>query len=327
MIKTSIDCVVVGSILAEPIIIGDVLLCKAGAPVSAQLKNTLPKFGVTEVAIVETNGDHLFDAVTDLNNISLNTYDKLLNLDISDIVKCANKIVDNLTDSDVSNDVMHMLLDHDEDTFQHSVNVAYLAVIVGIRLRLSSRQLRELALGALLHDIGKLKIPKEILCKPAALDDVEYAIIKQHPYQGLCLLQQNKAISSSVLQIILQHHENFDGTGYPRHLKGEHSYVLARVVHICDVYEALCAKRSYKPALSRRLVRDKLMGGAGTMFDPRLLKAFLESVPLYLPGELVNIGKRVGIVKDVTDAMNPLIVYNNEVMPLTSFELLCSDCA
>lgn len=327
MTKTSIDCVVVGSILAEPVIIGDVLLCKAGVPINAQLKNTLPKFGITEVAIESSPSDVLLEDFTDLSCISKTTYAKLLDLDISDIIKCANKIVDNLTDADASNDVMHMLLDYDENTFQHSVNVAYLAVIVGIKLHLTSKQLQDLALGALLHDIGKLKIPHDILCKPAALDDIEYAIIKQHPYQGLCLLQQNKKINSSVLQIVLQHHENFDGTGYPRHLKGEHSYLLARIVHICDVYEALCSQRAYKSALSRRLVRDKMMSGANTQFDPKLLKAFLEAVPLYLPGELVNIGKKVGIVKDVTDAMNPLIIYNNDVMPLTSFELLCSECA
>ena len=327
MIKTSIDTVSVGSILSESIVIGDVLLCKEGTPISAQLKNTLPKFGITEVVVRHSDSDDLTKDLMDLQHAPKAVFTKLLNLDISDLIKCASKIVDNLTDNDGSNDMLQLLLDYDEGTFQHSVNVAYLSVLVGIKMKLSNRQLYDLALGALLHDIGKLRIPHDVLNKPGQLTDNEYALIKQHPYQGLCVLERNSVISTSVLQIILQHHENYDGTGYPRHLKGDHSYLLARIVHVCDVYEALCAQRAYKSALARRLVRDKLMEGSNKQFDPKILKVFLETVPLYLPGELVNIGKHIGVVKEVTDLLNPTIIYNNEVMSLTAFEVLCSECA
>ena len=327
MLKTSIDEVVIGAKLAEPIMLGDVLLCKAGVPISAQLKSALPKFGITEVTVESSDSDDIMESLNDLSNLPKSVYNRLLKLDISDLITCSKKIVDNLRDNDSSNDMLFALLDYDEGTLQHSVNVAYLAVIMGIHLHLPNKQLYDLALGSLLHDIGKLKIPHDILCKEGKLTDDEYALIKQHPYQGLCVLHSHECISTSVMQIILQHHEHYNGTGYPRKLKGSHIYKLARIVHICDVYEALCAKRSYKEPMKRREVRDKMFAGSNKLFDPILLQTFMQCIPLYLPGELVELNGRTGIVHSLDNVLTPIIYYNNSLVPLDVFEVLCAECA
>lgn len=313
--------VVVGSKLSEPIKIHGVLLCKEGTPMSEQLKETLPKFGVNEVSVESVFNEKIDKNALDFSTLNQMSYMAMRRLDISEVIICAKNLVQNsLTSED--NSLLNVLFEYDEDTHRHSVNVAELAVTVGIRIGLNTDELHNIAIGALLHDIGKSEIPIEILKKPGKLTDGEFNMVKKHPLMGYKLAMYGGELNSSIKQIIYQHHENYDGTGYPRNLYGINSFRLARLVHICDVYEALCSKRSYKKAIPRRTVRKMMEEGSGTQFDPKLLRQFMECIPLYIIGETVESDGRLGIVCDTNNILNPSIYCDGQIYELEEFENL-----
>ena len=123
-----------------------------------------------------------------------------------------------------------------------------LAVEIGEQLGLSPSRLRSLAIGGLLHDIGKLSVPESILQKPGPLDDDEYAVIKLHPERGRELLNELGGFDETVGRLVLDHHERLDGSGYPRGLRGEELDLATRILAVCDVYDALVSPRVYRAA-------------------------------------------------------------------------------
>lgn len=321
-VQVSVKDLIVGTKIVEPVKVHGTLLCKPGTIVSEQLKRTLPKFGVTEISVIPSAVDRAGEGVITLSNFDNKAYDVIKNLNLNDLILCAKTLVNSAAAEETN--LLHVLLEYDKSTYQHSINVAVFALMLGIYLDLPVCDLENLALGSLLHDIGKLSVPLDILNKPGKLEVHEFDRIKQHPHEGYKMLDSVPEINSAVKQIVWQHHENYDGSGYPRGLKGDNSYRLARIVHVCDVYEALCVKRSYKQPFPRKVVRQTLEQNSGTMFDPKLLTAFLECTPMYLVGEMVTQGKRVGVVVDVTDKMNPLISCHDVVFTLNQFEKLDS---
>jgi HD-GYP domain-containing protein (c-di-GMP phosphodiesterase class II) len=155
--------------------------------------------------------------------------------------------------------------------------VAALAVEVGEELGLSPVRLRSLAIGGLLHDIGKLSLPSAILQKPGALDDAEYEIVKLHPGRGQELLKELGGFDESVTRLVLDHHERLDGTGYPRRLRADELDLSTRILAVCDVYDALVSERVYRPAWPQERALALLRDESGTAFDERCVDA-LETV-------------------------------------------------
>lgn len=165
------------------------------------------------------------------------------------------------------------LAEKDEYTERHTRRVALLAVEVGEELGLSKSRLRTLAIGGLVHDIGKLSIPDHILRKPGPLDDDEYAVIKQHPESGHKLLGELGGFSSGVRRLVLDHHERLDGKGYPQGISGEAIDLDTRILTACDVYDALITKRVYRSAWSQEAALEFLRSETGTAFDARVVDA------------------------------------------------------
>jgi HD-GYP domain-containing protein (c-di-GMP phosphodiesterase class II) len=165
------------------------------------------------------------------------------------------------------------LADKDEYTELHTRRVALLAVQVGEILGLSAGRLRTLAIGGLVHDIGKLSVPDAILKKPAALDDDEYEIVQLHPEWGDRLLKELGGFSDAVRSLVRGHHERLDGTGYPSGLTAEQLDLDTRILAVCDVYDALISKRVYRDAWSHDQAMDLLRREAGTAFDVRCVDA------------------------------------------------------
>ena len=137
----------------------------------------------------------------------------------------------------------------DRSTEEHTRRVAMLACAVGEELRLPPATLRHLAIGGLLHDMGKLRVPPGILCKPAALDAAEFALIKRHPEDGARLLADLGGFPPEVLALVLDHHERLDGGGYPRGLAEARIGLATRVLTVCDVYDALVSAPRLPPGL------------------------------------------------------------------------------
>lgn len=321
MYELPITDVAIGSTIAAPVYgANGTLLVKEGASVSAQLLKILPKFGVKTIKVSEVFKESIDLKILNgrLNNL---TYLAIKNLNINDIMRCANALVSNVL-KDEKYPILTLLYDEDESTAKHSFNVACLALNTAIQLGWSLDEVNHIAVAALMHDVGKLDIPHSILHKPGKLTEDEYNLVKQHVDYGCKAISAYDNIPTVVREVILQHHENHDGTGYPRQLKDYNICKQARLVHIADVYEALCAKRSYKPAIPRTIVRKIMLDNSGAMFDPILLNKFLNATPLCLLGEELEINGRIGIVINVENKDNPLISTEHGTMTLENFENL-----
>jgi HD-GYP domain-containing protein (c-di-GMP phosphodiesterase class II) len=178
------------------------------------------------------------------------------------------------------------LADKDEYTERHTRRVALRAVQVGETLGLSASRLRTLAIGGLVHDIGKLSVPDAILKKPGPLDDDEYAVVQEHPERGYRLLTELGGFPASVRQLVRDHHERLDGAGYPRGLSGGEIDLDTRILTVCDVYDALISKRVYRAAWSHDDAMALLHRETGTAFDPRCVAALEQVIGSEQPAPL-----------------------------------------
>ena len=166
-----------------------------------------------------------------------------------------------------------LLADKDESTEEHTRRVALRAVQVGEELGLAPGRLRQLAIGGLLHDIGKLSVPERILNKPAALDDEEFAAIKLHPGRGVKLLRELGGFGPAIHELVHSHHERLDGKGYPRGLTDCSLSLDTRILTVCDVYDALVSPRVYRDAWTHDDALGLLHQDTGTVFDERCVAA------------------------------------------------------
>jgi HD-GYP domain-containing protein (c-di-GMP phosphodiesterase class II) len=166
----------------------------------------------------------------------------------------------------------------DASTEEHTRRVAMLAVEIGERLGLSPTRLRSLAIGGLLHDIGKLSVPDSILQKPGPLDDDEFDVVKLHPERGRELLNELGGFDETVRRLVLDHHERLDGSGYPRGRAGAELDLATRILSVCDVYDALVSPRVYRAAWPREKALALLRDESHTAFDPRCVAALEQLV-------------------------------------------------
>jgi len=227
------------------------------------------------------------------------TGEKLGEGDLTPVLESVRSIVDEIV---AEKEVMVSLSDirsYDDYTFGHSVNVCALSVLIGSSFGLDQISLRELGVGAILHDIGKMMVPRSILLKPGKLSDDEFDIMKKHTKNGFEVLRQKYELSAKVCQVAYQHHERIDGSGYPRQLRGDQIILYARITGLADVYDAMTADRAYRPAFAPakvlRLIRDL----SGVEFDQDLVDVFFRHVAFYPLGSrvLLNTGE-IGFVVD-----------------------------
>ncbi len=175
------------------------------------------------------------------------------------------EMVDCIMSDDNTSRCLLTITNHDFYTYTHSVNVGILALIVAKRLfnGSSRHNMRELGAGFFLHDLGKVNIDPNIINKPGRLNQEEMQIIRQHPADGAKILSETKQLSREAYIIVMQHHERYDGSGYPKGLKEKDIHVYARICSIADVYDALTSERSYKEKLSQiaalKLMRDEMI--------------------------------------------------------------------
>jgi putative nucleotidyltransferase with HDIG domain len=169
------------------------------------------------------------------------------------------------------------LAEYDGDTYRHSLEVAATAAVVGERLSLSRTELVEVELGALLHDVGKLRLPAQILAKSGRLSDDEHRLVQLHPEWGAEMVGRIPGLAAVAL-IVRLHHERPDGTGYPHGLSHERIPVASRIVSVCDAYGAMTKRRPYSEPLDVNAALDELERHAGTQFDPQAVEALASFV-------------------------------------------------
>ena len=181
--------------------------------------------------------------------------------------------------NNVSN-LLQELKSFSKETYEHSVNVSNLAESFAQSIGLDENDIKKLKIAGLLHDIGKLNVPLEILNKPSRLTIEEYDVIKKHPDDGFKLLA-GCGLEDDVLQLILCHHERIDGRGYPNHLSESDIPPLARILSICDAYDAMHSSRSYIEEDSADYIRNEFIKNSGTQFDKQYVDLFLNYIDQY----------------------------------------------
>jgi len=187
----------------------------------------------------------------------------------------------------------------DTYTFQHSVSVCTLLVSFCHYLELSPEIIHEAGIGGMLHDIGKMRVPDHILNKPAKLTDEEFAIMKEHVTLGLEILRGTPGISRTVVQVAGEHHERFEGSGYPEQLQGGEISQLGRMAAIVDVYDALTSNRIYHKGMEPPAALTKLFEWSDHHFDAELVQHFIQAIGIYPVGSLVKLASnRLGVVME-----------------------------
>ncbi|MGP4040598.1 HD-GYP domain-containing protein [Gracilibacillus sp. D59] len=186
-----------------------------------------------------------------------------------------------------NDDVIHYLSDLliiDDYVFSHSLNVSMYTLALAQELKLKDKDLEQLGLGAVLHDIGKIIIPDEILNKSGKLSDMEFKLVKAHTEYGFDLLRKAHNIPLLVAHCAYQHHERLDGSGYPRGIKADDIHPFARIIGVADVFDAVTSNRVYRDAMLPHEGLEILYTGAGTQFDMHLVETFKKTVALYPNG-------------------------------------------
>lgn len=225
--------------------------------------------------------------------------------DIDGCKLVAEKLVEEIMSKGrISLDMLN-LRSYDDYTYAHSVNVGVLCGVIGMEMHMDEKEIAQLVMAALLHDLGKLSIPSEILNKPGRLTQTEYKRMQEHPVMSYELIKDRFDISAQIKVAVLFHHENVDGTGYPNGVMGDEQTLFTKIIHAADVYDALVSKRPYKEPYAPCEAAEYLMGGCGILFDQEVVEVMLRAIPLYPKGTEVELSDgRVGIVKENADAHN-----------------------
>lgn len=222
------------------------------------------------------------------------------------VLLSASQIVGEILEiNDVIYNLNHLRV-WDSYTYAHCVQVAELSVVIGKELGFDHDHLNRLAIGAVLHDVGKVKVPREILDKPGPLTPEEYAIMRRHARDGWDMVHDVLDTWHTATVSILQHHERMDGSGYPDGLQGDGIYIFSRIVAVADVFDATRAERSYRSSLSGQTVYDILQHEAGTRLDKQVVEALMRRVAFYPTGEIVRLG----------DGSTGIVTHQNPDAPL-----------
>ncbi|MFV0421906.1 HD-GYP domain-containing protein [Oleidesulfovibrio sp.] len=195
---------------------------------------------------------------------------------------------------------------YDHYTYTHCLNVSLLAVAFAKYLGLETVALRQIGLAGLFHDLGKAMIPDFILNCPGRLTPEEFTVMKRHPVLGKDVLPQNGKLPEMVLQGMMEHHEKYNGAGYPKGLKGDEISQAGRILSVVDVYDALTSKRPYKNAMMPNKALSILYSMAGEDFYPGYVEHFIKCLGIYPVGQVVQLNTgQVGVVA-ATDPAQPL---------------------
>jgi putative nucleotidyltransferase with HDIG domain len=213
----------------------------------------------------------------------------------------ARQLVEEISDSVARNPgaiiSLARLKTADDYTYMHSVAVCAMMVALSKQLGLDEAQVRSSGMAGLLHDLGKVAIPLEVLNKPGKLTDAEFDLMKTHPTEGYKMLRASSGVDAAALDVVLHHHEKVDGTGYPEHLKVAQISVYAKMGAVCDVYDAITSNRPYKPGWDPSESLRKMAEWSKGHFDSKVFHAFVKSMGIYPVGSLVRLTSgRVGVV-------------------------------
>ncbi len=315
MRKAQVDPGLVGRYLARTVYEIDTrrVLVRSGTRLSESLLRGLSRHGVTDIWVTDEvmNDLEIRETVhfetreitrTALQNVLTNAANPAASPvgNTRAVVDAACRLVDDILHNDHVLHNIERIRSWDAYTFEHSIQVAIISIIIGRELRLPPEQLQRLGVGAMLHDIGKVLIPQEILNKQGTLTDDEFDVMKTHARLGWDLVHEQFAMimpTSSI--VIMQHHERLDGSGYPHGLPGGQIHLNSRIVAVADVFDAMRANRIYRKRRMPKEVWTALTRDAGRRLDARSVAALFNRVALVSQGEIVRLSN--GMLAIVTE--------------------------
>lgn len=243
--------------------------------------------------------------------------------DFREAIPTVDGFIDSIFRNEAAASALCKLRKYDEYTYTHSINVAVLSIILGKHIGLERNELQLLGLAGIFHDVGKALIPEAILNKPGKLTRREMDIMRTHPHKGHEILSQQKDIPEEVVNAALEHHERYDGKGYPRGLRGEDIHLISRIVGVVDVYDALTSKRAYKDPLPPGKVLGMMYKWRLSDFHPNIVDHFIKSLGIYPVGSFVRLtsGEYAVVVDHNPHApLRPVvkIVFDYKMRPMPS---------
>ncbi len=223
-------------------------------------------------------------------------------LDVQEVMPMVDEIYQSIDrNSDALMNLMR-LKSVDDYTYMHSVAVCVLMMSLGRRLGLDKSLLHQVGMAGLMHDVGKMGVPLEILNKPGKLTDDEFTIVKSHPLQGWEILRSANVTDEITLDVCLHHHERMDGAGYPNKLAGDGLTLYARMGAVCDVYDAVTSDRVYKKGWAPAEAIRRMAEWRDGHFDETVFQAFVKTVGIYPVGSLVRLNSgRLAVVAEQSD--------------------------
>lgn len=304
----SVDNLTSDMTLAFPIYYKDALVINAGrANISKYIPNLI-NMGIQYVYIEDelSRGIEIPDAISektryDCKNTLQKTMQDLIDSPDSKLYPLTNSI-ESVIDEVLENREIQVSLNDigtlDEQTYIHSVNVSLYSLLIGRSLNYTRSKLQELAMGTILHDIGKTLIDPSIQFKNGKLNAKEYEQIKKHAEIGYYILSKIPDLSETARRIALNHHERMDGNGYPKNKIGDELHEYDCIAAIADVYDALTSNRCYKKKWSAINATKFLVENSGTMFSPELVQLFVKQIAVYPNGSMVLLSDNtIGIIK------------------------------
>ncbi|MNK45689.1 Cyclic di-GMP phosphodiesterase response regulator RpfG [compost metagenome] len=231
-------------------------------------------------------------------------------IDITPLAAVAEEMVDTMFTHGDAMLCLARIRAKDAYLMEHSMNVAILLANFGRYLGLERNVLKELTLGGLLHDVGKIMTPDEVLNKPGKLTDEEFGVMRQHVVHSYDILSNTAGITPTMLEVAANHHERLDGTGYPQRLKGDQLSLYTRMSGIVDVYDAVTADRVYKQGMQPTQAFRILLKGIDQHFDAELVTKFIKCMGVYPVGTLVQLSnQRLAVVmqRNEQQPLKPLV--------------------
>lgn len=300
-----------GSILARTIYGTDGrILIKANTPLTEFLLEKLMGLGYPGLYLFDPGESHAVLKASLDEQLRIEAAVHLQNIDLDKCIYVANEIVTQLLEKKNIATEVNRISCYDLCTWTHSVDVCTFAVMCGIAMRYSDDELKELSQAALLHDVGKTLVNRDVLTKPAKLTDDEYAMMKNHPLYGYDLFKKNTSLLPAVYRSVYEHHENEDGSGYPRNIKGNNIHRYAKIIHAVDVYEACTAIRPYKRPMNPADAIENLMAGYGSLYDMHVIDVLRSIIVLYPLGREVFLsdGRTAVVMENRREALSRPIV-------------------